>query len=362
MTVSKTREELVKMYIDSLKEGDIPWRQRWTTSLNINGVSNIEYKGINQLLLSLVTYNNKYNDNRWLTFKQIKDKGYKLKDGKGKGVPVEFWSVYDIENKRRINLNEYEKILIKNPELKDNYRLFCNTSYVFNGSLIEGLPELEQSKNKKESSKFINKLINDYWFLTDDIVNDNIYYKLEGYLFPNTYTFASVDVGLEDIIYKLLNETDKQLSKYKDLIDSSSYSVHELLTLASIVELEGSNSDDRKGVAGVFYNRLNNGWTLGSDATTYYANKIDDWTYSLSYKELNNCNNKYNTRCSKISGLPVGPISNPGIESIVAVLEPTLHDYFYFVADCTGKTYLTKNSTEHNNIINKLKQEGKWCA
>ena len=136
MKVSKTREELVKMYIDSLKEGDIPWRQRWTTSLNINGVSNIKYKGINQLLLSLVTYNNKYNDNRWLTFKQIKDKGYKLKDGKGKGVPVEFWSVYDIENKRRINLNEYEKILIKNPELKDNYRLFCNTSYVFNVSLI----------------------------------------------------------------------------------------------------------------------------------------------------------------------------------------------------------------------------------
>ena len=227
----------------------------------------------------------------------------------------------------------------------------------------------ENTTNSKEDfiklvndKDFINKLINDYWFLTGDIVNDNIYYKLEGYLFPNTYTFASVDVSLEDIIYKLLNETDKQLSKYKDLIDSSSYSVHELLTLASIVELEGSNSDDRKGVAGVFYNRLNNGWTLGSDATTYYANKIDDWTYSLSYKELNNCNNKYNTRCSKINGLPVGPISNPGIESIVAVLEPTLHDYFYFVADCTGKTYLTKNSTEHNNIINKLKQEGKWCA
>ena len=70
MKVSKTREELVKMYIDSLKEGDIPWRQRWTTSLNVNGISNIEYKGINQLLLSLVTYNKKYDDNRWLTFKQ----------------------------------------------------------------------------------------------------------------------------------------------------------------------------------------------------------------------------------------------------------------------------------------------------
>ena len=113
MKVSKTREELVKMYIDSLKEGDIPWRQRWTTSLNVNGISNIEYKGINQLLLSLVTYNKKYDDNRWLTFKQIKDKGYKIKDGKGKGVPIEFWSVYDIENKRRLNLNDYEKIMDK---------------------------------------------------------------------------------------------------------------------------------------------------------------------------------------------------------------------------------------------------------
>ena len=227
----------------------------------------------------------------------------------------------------------------------------------------------ENTVNSKESfinlvndKEFINKLINDYWFLTDDIVNDDIYYKLEGYLFPNTYTFTSVNVSNEDIVYKLLNETDRQLSKHKDLIDNSSYSIHEILTLASIVELEGSNSDDRKGVAGVFYNRLNNGWTLGSDATTYYANRIDDWTYSLSYKELNNCNNKYNTRCSRINGLPVGPISNPGIESIVAVLEPTNHDYFYFVADCTGKTYLTKNSTEHNNIINKLKQEGNWCA
>ena len=86
----------------------------------------------------------------------------------------------------------------------------------------------ENTTNSKEDfiklvndKEFINKLINDYWFLTDDIVNDNIYYKLEGYLFPNTYTFASVDVSLEDIIYKLLNETDKQLSKYKDLIDSS---------------------------------------------------------------------------------------------------------------------------------------------
>jgi len=159
LKISKTREELVNMYLESLKEGDIPWRKRWNTSLNINGISNLEYKGINQLMLVYCAYKNKYDDNRWLTYKQIQDKGYKLKNGKGKGVPIEFWSVYDIDNKKRINISDYQKIMEKNPESKDNYKLFCNTSYVFNGSLIEGLPELEEKKSKKESSKFISKII-----------------------------------------------------------------------------------------------------------------------------------------------------------------------------------------------------------
>lgn len=211
---------------------------------------------------------------------------------------------------------------------------------------------------------YIDSLINKYWFLTDDIKNTYIYYPLEGYLFPNTYRFTNKDVSIEDIFTKMLDETDRQLSKYKDKIESSDLSIHEIMTLSSIVELEGARASDRRAVAGVFYNRLDSSSypTLGSDATTYYASKIDDWTVSLTYKELNDCTNKYNTRCASNTGLPVGPICNPSIESIEATLNPEENDYYYFVADCQGKVYLSKTSTEHNNIINKLKRENNWCA
>ena len=213
-------------------------------------------------------------------------------------------------------------------------------------------------------TKYINELIDKYWFLTDTINNKDIYYSLEGYLFPNTYRFTNKDVTVEDIFTKMLDETDRQLSKYKDKIDKSDLNIHELITLASIVELEGATSNDRAKVAGVFYNRLNSSSypTLGSDATTYYASKIDDWSVSLTYKELDDCRNKYNTRCSKNTGLPVGPICNPSIESIEASINPEEGDYYYFVADCNGKVYLTKTSGEHYNIINKLKRENNWCA
>lgn len=217
---------------------------------------------------------------------------------------------------------------------------------------------------KASDETFINTLIDKYWFLTEDIKNKNIYYSLEGYLFPDTYRFNNREVTTEEIFTKMLDEMDKKLSKYKDEINKSDLSVHEIITLASVVELEGAKATDRKGVAGVFYNRLASSAypTLGSDATTYYASKIDDWSYSLTYKELNDCKNKYNTRCSSNTGLPVGPICNPGIESIEATINPYKHEYYYFVADCNGKVYLTKNSTEHNNIINKLKKEDNWCA
>ena len=211
---------------------------------------------------------------------------------------------------------------------------------------------------------YMKELINKYWFLTEDILNKDIYYPLEGYLFPNTYRFSNKDVKVKEIFEKMLDETDKQLTKYKNKINDSNLSIHELITLASIVELEGATAKDRAKVAGVFYNRLNSNSypTLGSDATTYYGSKIDDWTVSLTYNELDDCSNKYNTRCSKNTGLPIGPICNPSIESIEATIIPDENDYYYFVADCQGKVYLTKTAAEHNNIINKLKREDNWCA
>lgn len=173
------------MYIDSLKEDIIPSRQRWNRGLNKNGFTNVEYKGINQVLLQLVAFKEKYEDTRWFTYLQIKNKGYKLKKSKGKGVPIEFWSVYDLKNKQRIDIEKYEKVIALHPEEKDNYRLFCNTTYVFNGSLVEGLPLASKDfyNNNIETSKFIKNVVKNlkvkyseygdmayYNFVTDEIV------------------------------------------------------------------------------------------------------------------------------------------------------------------------------------------------
>ena len=193
--------------------------------------------------------------------------------------------------------------------------------------------------------------------------NSKIYYDLEGYLFPETYAFLNKDVSVETIIETMLNETEKKLNPYKEKINNLNLSIHEYFTLASMIELEGASSNDRKAVAGVFYNRINDNWVLGSDVTTYYALKIDDFKVSLTEDiGLYKCDYAYNTRCKNFTGLPIGPICNPGIESLLATLEPQEHNNYYFVADCNGKTYLNKDAKGHNNTINKLKKENNWCV
>lgn len=211
----------------------------------------------------------------------------------------------------------------------------------------------------QRDEEYLNSLINEYWFLTDEIKNKNIYYPLEGYLFPDTYEFLKTD-SVQNIFKKMLDQMSLKLEPYKLEIKNSGYSIHQLVTLASIVELEGASSNDRAAVAGVFYNRLKSGWSLGSDVTTFYAEKMDDWTKGLTYAQLGACN-AYNTRGTCVKGLPVGPICNPGIESLSSVFEPETHNKYYFVADCNGKTYLSKDASEHNRTINQLKASNLWC-
>jgi len=95
--------------------------------------------------------------------------------------------------------------------------------------------DLLKSWNDKE---FVNRLIDEYWFITEDVLNKNIRYSLEGYFFPDTYEFINKDVTEEDIAKKMLNQMDKVLTKYKTEIEKSKYTVHEILTLSSIVEYE----------------------------------------------------------------------------------------------------------------------------
>ena len=218
----------------------------------------------------------------------------------------------------------------------------------------------EEFINKLADTSYLQSLQQDYWFLTDEIYNSEIYYPLEGYLYPDTYHFEKSELNIDDIVRKILDNTEAKLEPYKEQLQSGTYTTHQILTLASIVELEAVSDSDRATVAGVLYNRLNDNWSLGCDATTYYAAK-KSMTESLTQSDLTACNG-YNTRCTSMTGLPVGPIDNPSISSIEAALNPTESDYYYFVADTDKKVYFTKNATEHDRIIAQLRDEGKWAA
>lgn len=221
--------------------------------------------------------------------------------------------------------------------------------------------------NLLKNQEYIKKLIEKYWFITDEILNQNIYYPLEGYLYPDTYTFENKDVKTEEIFEKMLDKMDSVLLKYKNMANSasssarkSSFSAHELLTMASIVELEGNNSQNRERIASVIYNRIEKKMSLGSDVTTYYAIKVDMGERNLTTKEINTYN-AYNTRGPEMAGkLPVGPIANPSEEAIKAVLFPADSEFLYFVADKNGDIYFTKTYEEHQEKINTLKRQGLW--
>lgn len=211
-----------------------------------------------------------------------------------------------------------------------------------------------------EDKEYAKGLIEEYWFLTDEILDNNIYYPLEGYLYPDTYTFESVDVSIDDIIRIMLDQTDKVLSEYQIEIKSKGYTVHQFLSLASVVENEGISTEDRKGIAKVFLNRIERGMALQSDVTTYYAFKVNMGDRDLTQSELNTAN-PYNTRGPNMEGkILVGPISNVSESAIEATLNPSDTDAIFFVADKNGKIYFSNTNEEHEQIINELKSQGLW--
>ena len=211
-----------------------------------------------------------------------------------------------------------------------------------------------------EDEKYINSVIDKYWFITDDIKNKNIYYPLEGYLYPDTYNFEDKDVSVEIIFSKMLDKMGEVLSKYRTKIEQEERSVHDLLTMSSIVELEGNNEENRPKIARVMYNRLNKNMSLGSDVTTYYAIKVDMNERDLYSKEINTYN-AYNTRGPNMEGkLPVGPVASPSEESIKATINPAEGDYLYFLADKNGDIYFTNTNEEHEKMKEELKKRGLW--
>lgn len=234
------------------------------------------------------------------------------------------------------------------------------------GKHIEEVAEIISSKinmSKEDillywqNEEVLNSLIDKYWFLTDVIKKEGIRYSLEGYFFPDTYSILK-ESKIEDITYKMLDKMDEVLSKYKEEISNSKFNVHEILTLASIVEHEAILDSDRPMIAGVFINRLDKSMKLQSCATVGYA--INEWKLSYNYKDLQT-DSPYNTYFYE--GLPIGPGNMPEELSIEAVLRPTKHDYYYFLANVNDKdskkTYYSKTYLEHRQKC--VKYLGRSC-
>ncbi|MCX6744179.1 MAG: endolytic transglycosylase MltG [Candidatus Parcubacteria bacterium] len=166
--------------------------------------------------------------------------------------------------------------------------------------------------------------------------------SLEGYLFPDTYRVFK-NSNLKDIITKMLDNFDKKVnSKILGDIIGQNKKLYDILTLASIVEKEAQTPEDKKKVAGVYYNRLKIGMALQADPTVNYITGKQTDRPSLDDLKVENLYNTY-----KYPGLPPGPICNPGMDSILATVYPDNNDYFYFINTPEGKLVFARTLEEH---------------
>lgn len=255
--------------------------------------------------------------------------------------------ILDILNKGKVSTNEDIKVTF--PE----------------GKNIRGITKIivDNTNNKEEdiykllkNEEYLDSLIEEYWFIGEEIKSEGIYYSLEGYLSMNTYLFKNRDVTPKTIFKKMLEQTDKLLTKYKEDILKSDFSIHELLTFASIVQSEGIDLKSMGTIAGVFYNRLEKNIAFQSCVTACYGTKEDE---CIPKKVATKNKNPYNTYLPEMIGkLPIGPVSSFGEDALKAVIYPEKHDYLFFISDTKNNLYFTKTNKEHENKKADLIKKG----
>ena len=201
----------------------------------------------------------------------------------------------------------------------------------------------EDFMNKVQEQSFIDQLVQKFPRLFKDAQKaQNVRYFLEGYLYPATYD-ADENKTLQMIIEEMVAKTDSILSKYYAKISQGDYNVHEILTMASLLEKEGYKVEDRQKIASVFYNRIKKNMMLQTDISVLYALGKHKEVVTLKDLEVNSPYNLY-----KYSGLGPGPFNSPSEEAILAAIDPAQTDYEYFVADIqTKEVYFAKTYEEH---------------
>lgn len=162
---------------------------------------------------------------------------------------------------------------------------------------------------------------------------------LEGFLFPDKYAFPR-EIDSREVIEILVEN-------FKTKVGDNKYSYQDII-LASIVEREGYNGNDRPIIAGIIIKRFNEGWLLQTDATLLYP--VKDWKHIITIQDKDD-DNPYNTY--KKIGLPPTPICNPGLQSIKAVWQPVESAYYYYIHDTNKNPHYGKTLDEHNSNVNK---------
>ena len=206
---------------------------------------------------------------------------------------------------------------------------------------------------KVQDETFISQLVAKYPTLLESLPTkeSGVRYRLEGYLFPATYAIKE-STTIESLIDEMVAAMDKNLSAHYTAIKEKNLTVNELLTIASLVEKEGLKTDDRKLIAGVFYNRLNLGMPLQSNIAILYAEGKLGQNISLADDAAidTTINSPYNDYTNL--GLMPGPVDSPSLDAIEASINQTKSDYLYFVANVQdGKVYFATTREEHDRNV-----------
>ncbi|MEI3605789.1 endolytic transglycosylase MltG [Pseudogracilibacillus sp. SE30717A] len=205
--------------------------------------------------------------------------------------------------------------------------------------------------------EFINELMNHYPdLLTDEVLNEELYMPLEGYLFAGTYDIYEEEPSVKAVIDMMVQRTDQIIKSKKGEVEESGLTVHEILTLASVIERESKFSKDRPKVAQVYFNRIENNMKLQSDITAFYGLKNLKHKAVVTYDDIE-VKTPYNTYV--VDGLPIGPIDSPSEESIDGVLNPEGKDFtkLYYFSRPNGETFYSDTLDEHNQIKEEYRHE-----
>ncbi len=250
--------------------------------------------------------------------------------------------------------------LIKSLKTGVVYRTPALTITIPEGLTIDQIAERTSEKTTITKEQFMEYVTNEQVIqeyiakypevITKEILNENIRYALEGYLFPATYPFFEEKPTVKEVVDTMVDATVQNVIPYKAYWaeKDKNRSVHKMLTFASLLEKEATGQSDRETIASVFNNRIEQDMPLQTDPTVLYA--LGEHKARVMNEDLK-VENVYNTYKNK--GLPPGPIANAGTASLQATVEPSNTGFLFFLADKDGVNHFAKTYEEH--LKNKAK-------